>query len=171
MSDTPSPSVSHFVGPVCYVLTSSLSVNPSLSLSARFGLVPYRSSSPPKHLLDVNVLLAVIWSNHPQHAQAFAWLSGKSVLLCPLSELGFLRISTNKKAINASMAQARKLLEQFATDRKAERVPDDLPVLDSHPKKAEQVTDLYLADLAAKHGARLGTFDQGIKHATVDVIG
>jgi uncharacterized protein len=135
------------------------------------GAAPAQPAPPPKHLLDVNVLLAGIWSDHPQHAKAFAWLSGKSVLLCPLSELGFLRISTNKKAINAPMEQARRLLEQFATDRKAERVPDDLPVLDSHPKKSEQVTDHYLADLAAKHGARLGTFDQAIRHAAVDVIG
>ena len=129
------------------------------------------AAPPPKHLLDVNVLLAAIWSNHPQHAKAFAWLSGKTVLVCPLSELGFLRISTNKRAFNAPMEQARKLLDQFVTDRKADRVPDDLPVLDSHPKKSEQVTDLYLADLAAKHGARLGTFDQAIKHIAVDVIG
>ena len=135
------------------------------------GATPAPSAPRPKHLLDVNVLLAAIWSNHPHHAKAFAWLSGKSVLLCPLSELGFLRISTNKKAFNAPMEQARRLLEQFATDRNAGRVPDDLPALDSHPKKSEEVTDLYLADLAAKHGARLGTFDQAIKHRAVDVIG
>jgi toxin-antitoxin system PIN domain toxin len=135
------------------------------------GDAPARPAPPPKHVLDVNVLLAAIWSNHPQHAKAFAWLAGKSVVLCPLSELGFLRISTNKKAFNAPMEQARKLLEQFVTDRKADRVADDLPVLDSHPKKSGQVTDLYLADLAAKHGARLGTFDQAIKHTAVDLIG
>ena len=33
-----------------------------------------------------------------------------------------------------------------------------------------EVTDAYLADLAAKHGARLVTFDQGITHKSVDVI-
>jgi hypothetical protein len=123
-----------------------------------------------KYLLDVNVLLAAIWFNHPHHAKAFAWLSGKSVLLCPLSELGFLRISTNKKAIGAPTEEARKLLQQFATDRRVDRIEDDLPALDSHSKKSEQVTDLYLADLAAKHGARLGTFDASIAHAAVDVI-
>jgi predicted nucleic acid-binding protein len=50
--------------------------------------------SKPKYLLDVNVLLAAMWANHPQHAKAFAWLSGKNVELCPLAELGFLRVST-----------------------------------------------------------------------------
>jgi len=134
------------------------------------GLPPAPPTPSSKHLLDVNVLLAAIWSNHPQHARAFAWLAGKSVLLCPLCELGFLRVSTNKKAINAPMEQARKLLDQFAVDRKAERIADDLPALASHPRKSEQVTDLYLADLAAEHGARLATLDQGIKHTADDVI-
>jgi uncharacterized protein len=131
---------------------------------------PASPAPTPKYLLDVNVLLAAIWSNHPQHARAFAWLAGKNLLLCPLCELGFLRISTNKKAINAPMDQARRLLEQFVADRKAERIADDLPALASHPKKSEQVTDLYLADLAAEHGARLGTFDQAIKQTAVEVI-
>ena len=134
------------------------------------GVAPAQAAPPRRHLLDVNVLLAAIWSNHPQHAKAFAWLSGKTVLLCPLSELGFLRISTNRKAINAPMAQARKLLERFATDRKAQRIADDLPALASHPQKSDQVSALYLADLAARHSARLGTFDQTIQHAAADVI-
>jgi toxin-antitoxin system PIN domain toxin len=132
---------------------------------------PSTPTSPPsRHLLDVNVLLATIWANHPQHAKAFAWLTGKNILLCPLSELGFLRISTNKKAINAPMEKARKLLNQFATDRKAVRIADDLPALDSHSGKSDEVTDHYLADLATLHGARLATLDQNLTHVSVDVI-
>jgi toxin-antitoxin system PIN domain toxin len=132
---------------------------------------PAAPASPPlRHLPDVNLLLAAIWADHPQHAKAFAWLSGKSILLCPLSELGFLRISTNKKVINAPMEKARNLLNQFATDRKAVRIAADLPALDSHPGKSEEVTDHYLADLAALHGARLATFDQNLTHSSVDVI-
>jgi hypothetical protein len=50
-----------------------------------------------------------------------------------LSELGFLRISTNKKAINASMDKARDLLNRFAKDRQALRIACDLDALDSHP--------------------------------------
>ncbi len=123
-----------------------------------------------KYLLDVNVLLAIIWANHPHHAKAFAWASGKSILLCPLCELGFLRISTNRRVIGAPMEQARKLLEQFVRDRQAQSIADDLAVLDSHPSTSEQVTDFYLADLAAKHGARLATFDQTLIHASVEVL-
>jgi toxin-antitoxin system PIN domain toxin len=131
---------------------------------------PLGPGSKPKYLLDVNVLLAAIWANHPQHAKAFAWLSGRNVVLCPLAELGFLRISTNRRAIGAPMQEARKLLQQFARDRGADRISDDLGALDSHPGNSEEVTDMYLADLAAKHGARFGTFDQTIAHAAADVI-
>ena len=94
-----------------------------------------------KHLLDVNVLLASIWANHSRHTEAFAWLVGKNILLCPLNELDFLRISTNNKAIGAPMAKARELLVKFATERKAERISDDLPALESRPKTSEDVTD------------------------------
>ena len=128
------------------------------------------ASLPVRHLLDVNILLAAIWTNHPQHAKAFAWLAGKNVILCPLAELGFLRISTNKKVINAPMEKARNLLHQFAKDRKAVRIADDLPALDSHPGKSEEVTDHYLADLATMHGARLATLDQNLIHSSVEVI-
>jgi hypothetical protein len=68
------------------------------------------------------------------------------------------------------MEEARKLLERFAKDRKADRIDDNLAALDSHPGRSEEVTDVYLADLAAKHGVRFGTFDQTIAHAVVDVI-
>ena len=133
---------------------------------------PARSESSPssRHLLDVNLLLAAIWADHPQHAKAFSWLSGKSVLLCPLSELGFLRISTNKKAINASMDKARDLLNHFAKDRKAVRIACDLEALHSHPDKSEDVTDHYLANWAQLHGARLAALDQKLNHASADII-
>ena len=91
-------------------------------------------------------------------------------MLCPIAELGFLRIST-QKVINAPMDKARELLETFARERKAKRIADDLPALESHPVKTDQVTDLYLANLADRHGARLATFDQDIPHAAADVIG
>jgi len=123
-----------------------------------------------KHLLDVNLLLASIWANHSRHAEAFAWLDGKSVVVCPLAELGFLRVSTNKKAINAPMEKARDLLRKFISERKAGRVADDLPALASKPDRSEQVTDHYLADLAAKHGLKLATLDRDIAHPAVELV-
>jgi|SRR6185437_6807814 len=123
------------------------------------------------HLLDVNVLLAAIWTNHSRYSVTDAWLKEKRVVVSPIVELGFLRISTNAKApFNVSMADARKALEKFLSDTNAARIPDDLPALDSKADKSERVTDLYLADLAEKHGFKLATLDTGIKHLAVELI-
>jgi uncharacterized protein len=125
-----------------------------------------------RHLLDVNVLLASIWTVHSHYPAADAWLKGKRVVVCPLVELGFLRISTNPKApFNVSMTDARKALEKFLSETSAARIPDDVPALDSKADKSDQVTDCYLADLAAKHGLKLATFDTGLKHPSATIIG
>jgi predicted nucleic acid-binding protein len=123
-------------------------------------------------LLDVNLLLAAIWESHPLHEQAFSGIEGHSVAVCPLAELGFLRISTHPKVnINVPMAEARLALKTFLDERKAQRVPCDLPALDSAPKKSDEVTDHYLADLAARHQMKLLTLDANIKHPAVIVAG
>ncbi len=113
-----------------------------------------------KHLLDVNVLLAVLIKTHPRHAQAFG----------PICELGFLRISSNKKAYGLPMDGVRQTLGEFAHERKVDRIPDDLPALNSHARTSGQVTDHYLADLAAKHGFKLATLDAQLKHPSVELV-
>ena len=124
-----------------------------------------------KHLLDVNLLIAGIVQTHSRHTQARDWLSGRQIVLCPIAELGFLRISTHhKSAIGLTMERAREVLQRFASERKAERIPDDLPALDSHPRASGQVTDHYLANLAAKHGLKLATLDGQINHPSVELI-
>lgn len=123
-----------------------------------------------KHLLDVNVLLAAIWKNHPQNSATFVWLRGKSIVLCPIVELGFLRISSNHRAFNVPMEEARIALEQFASERGAERIADDLPALESKAKRLDEVTDIYLAALAGKHGLKLATFDENLSHQAAELI-
>jgi predicted nucleic acid-binding protein len=123
-----------------------------------------------KHLLDVNALLAGIWTSHPKHLITFTWLKDKKLVLCPVSGLGFLRISSNRKVFNYAMEQARRGLADFCSERRVEWISDDLAPLDSKPKTSEQVTDVYLADLAAKHGLKLGTLDAGIVHPAVELI-
>jgi predicted nucleic acid-binding protein len=82
----------------------------------------------------------------------------------------FSRISTNSRALGVRTTDARRLLEQFAIDSNAERIPADVNALESHPKLSEEVTDHYLAELAARHGSKLATFDAGIKHPSVELI-
>jgi predicted nucleic acid-binding protein len=123
------------------------------------------------YLLDVNVLLAAIWDDHPLHKRAFEGIRGKSIAVCPLVELGFLRISTHPKAtINAPMDKARELLQHFTLERGASRIADDLPALESKPTKSDEVTDRYLAELAERHGMKFATMDGNIKHQSVALI-
>ena len=123
------------------------------------------------YLLDVNVLLSGVWSNHPLHPRAFAGIEGKSLAVCPLAELGFIRISTEPSAgIRAGMEDARTALQQFLEGRKVQRINDDLPALESHPKTSKQVTDHCLAALAGKHGFKLATLDERVKHPAVVLL-
>jgi predicted nucleic acid-binding protein len=104
-------------------------------------------------------------------ARVHAWLPGKQIILCPIVELGFLRIGANNRSgIGLTMEQARDRLQRFAVARKAERIPDDLPALESYARTHDQVTDHYLADLAAKHGFKLATLDAQINHPSSVVI-
>jgi predicted nucleic acid-binding protein len=124
-----------------------------------------------KHLLDTNVLLAALISTHPHHAKAFAWLAGRHIVLCPTTELGFLRIGCHKKAYALPLPGLRQTLSRFASQRKADWIADDLPALDSKTaRNAEDITDHYLAELAVKHGLKLATFDRRIRHAAVEII-
>ena len=69
-----------------------------------------------------------------------------------------------------SMIRVSSLGLALINERKAERISDDLPPLESHPLSSEQVTDHYLADLATRHGLKLATFDTDIIHTSAEVI-
>lgn len=128
------------------------------------------SSARTKYLLDVNAIIAAIATNHPDYKKTDSWLHGKVLVTCPLSELGFLRVTTNPKSMNLSMAAARQLLQTFVQKNKAEFLAADLPALKSTAQKSDQVTDCYLAELAASRGMKLATLDTGINHSAVELI-
>jgi predicted nucleic acid-binding protein len=110
---------------------------------------------------------------HKHNPGIVRWLEGKNIVLCPLTELGFLRIATNTRipGMGIPMQDARDGLEKFAAERKAIRIPDDLPALESRGRTSDQVTDIYLAELATKHGMKLATLDAGIQHPAIELIG
>ena len=124
------------------------------------------------YLLDISLLLAAIWRTHSLHAKADAWLIGKELAVCPLSELGFLRISTHSKGpFRAGMADARFLLDDFLRKNHCAFIPADLAGLESQAANSEVVTDCYLADLAARHAMKLATLDGRIRHKAAETVG
>lgn len=123
-----------------------------------------------KYLLDVNALLAAIIAGHPQHSLADRWLTGKQLALCPLSELGFLRVSTHPKAYHFSVPVARQALEAFVATHRPEFVPANFSAVGLNAGRSDAMTDIYLATLATRHKMKLATLDTGIHHGAVEVM-
>jgi len=122
------------------------------------------------YLLDVSTLLSLIWASSSHHETAKRWRVGKKIALCPITELGFLRVSTSP-AFNATMEQSRKALADFIADEGAVFIPADIRALDG--KKAitsKTTTDWYLANLAEKWGMKWATLDSRANHSAAEVI-
>jgi len=124
-----------------------------------------------RHLLDVNVLLALLWDGHEHHGRAWKWLDAEGkAAVCPITELGFLRIST-QPVYGATPEQARKMLRDWKAAKKPEFVPCDVEALKTPaPPTGTKTTDFHLAGLAEKHGLRLATLESNPGHAAAFVI-
>lgn len=128
-------------------------------------------------LLDVNMLLVLFDRGHPLHFKARSWWSTNSDpgwASCPLSQNGFLRISSQKSYPRPiPLADSIRLLRGWAVPPRHEFWPDDVSLIDQsvidHGRvlSAKQLTDIYLLALAVKHGGRLVTLDRGIPLAAV----
>jgi predicted nucleic acid-binding protein len=90
--------------------------------------------------------------------------------ICPLTELGFLRIST-QPSLGATVAEAREMLRDWEQAWKPAFVPCDVYALRTDdPPTGTRTTDFYLANLAARHGMQLATLDESIGHKAAFVI-
>ena len=105
------------------------------------------------YLLDVNVLVALFWPNHNHNKPAQAWFEGvKRFATCPITELGFLRVSSNTALqYSASIEDACEALRLLTARAGHTFWQDELPALHvSVPQSAThgQLTDSYLVGLA-----------------------
>ena len=119
-------------------------------------------------LLDVSVLVAYLVDSHVHHARVVAWRAGRSIAVCPISELGFVRVAC---ALGFAMGDARRALEEFLRDEAPTFVPCDVRALDCPVVlSARNTTDIYLAELASSRGWRFATLDLGVTHVSADVV-
>ncbi len=137
---------------------------------------------PVTRLLDINVLLALAWPQHIHHDRAKRWVGSLTarrklaIATCPITQLGFLRISMNIKGYAADFESARSLLLSLVRHRDFEHFfwLDDFSILFGSLKRnpgPNQLTDAYLAALAENRvGGKLTTLDNGIKGPSVEVI-
>jgi toxin-antitoxin system PIN domain toxin len=121
-------------------------------------------------LLDVNALVALAWDSHVHHAPMRAWFVANSSAgwaTCPLTESGFVRVSSNPKALPSAIGvdAARGVLSALRARPGHRFLTDDVSLSDRDvPAIAgyRQVTDAHLLTLARRRGLRLVTFDASI---------
>lgn len=128
-------------------------------------------------LLDVNVLIALLDSDHASHDSALGWFSKharEGWASCPITQNGCIRIMSNPAYPNPLPVQAViKHLAEACQQDIHEFWPDEVSLLDSEVVDSmrihgpRQLTDVYLIALAVRHGGRLVTFDDGIPLAAV----
>lgn len=124
-------------------------------------------------LLDVNALVALAWDSHVHHAAMREWFAANrrsGWATCPLTESGFVRISSNPRVLPSpiGVADARRVLVALRTVEGHRFLVDDVSLSDPDvPPIAghRQVTDVHLLTLARRHGVPLVTFDAGIARA------
>jgi toxin-antitoxin system PIN domain toxin len=127
-----------------------------------------------RHLLDVNVLLALLWPRHESHDAAHTWFtkSGhKAWATSPLTQLGVLRLLTNPAVTQGvvSAAAALTAVDEATGHEGHEFWPLDrgmtigLKALAARLQGHRQWTDAVLLWQATQRDGVLVTFDSGVK--------
>jgi toxin-antitoxin system PIN domain toxin len=118
-------------------------------------------------LLDVNALIALAWDSHIHHVRMREWFAtnaSQGWATCPITESGFVRLSTNPKVLPTpiGVADARQVLMALRATEGHSFLVDDVSLVDSDVPSImghRQVTDAHLLTLARRSGVRLVTFD------------
>lgn len=115
------------------------------------------------YLLDANAVIAVVIAEHEHHERVAIWsASVDRIALCPITEGAMVRYLIR---VGETPSTAVQLLAALRQSTKADFWPDSISYADTlleHVTGHRQVTDAYLASLAASRGARLATFDSAL---------
>jgi len=125
-------------------------------------------------LLDVNVLVALAWPNHVHHASAHRWFDRNESAgwaTCPLTETGFVRVSSNDRLFPEARSprEALDLLGRILALPHRVFWMDDTSIVGSRFVRREslvghrQLTDAHLLALALRRKGRLATFDRAVQ--------
>jgi uncharacterized protein len=122
-------------------------------------------------LLDANVLIALVVTEHVHHDAAAEWLSQSDTgfATCPITHGSLVRFLVRT---GQSAATARDVVSAVETAKRHEFWPDSVSfagVAVGGVVGHRQVTDAYLAQLARTRKGQLATFDNGLAHLHGDV--
>jgi toxin-antitoxin system PIN domain toxin len=128
--------------------------------------------SKPRHLLDVNVTVALTDEGHVNHPTVVKWFvaPGLDWGLCAFSEAGFLRLSANPYLGKLTVGDAANILATLVK-RPGYRfwpIASDWATL-AAPFAGrvfghQQIADAYLLGLAVKENGVLVTLDKAIRY-------
>jgi toxin-antitoxin system PIN domain toxin len=130
------------------------------------------------HLLDVNVLIAMIDPAHVHHQITNEWFAAEGRLgwaTCPITQNGVLRIVGNPRYGNSpgSPAAVAPVLARLVALEGHEFWSDEITLLDSARVDADRllnagsITDAYLLALAVANAGALATLDRRLVTASV----
>jgi toxin-antitoxin system PIN domain toxin len=123
------------------------------------------------YLLDINLLLALTDPMHVHHEAAHLWFADKGPkgwATCPLTENGYLRITSHPKYPNrpGNVPAVFSILRQVCETPGHHFWAEDLSILNILKPDAVithgQITDVYLLGLAVHKRGKLATLDQRI---------
>lgn len=122
-------------------------------------------------LLDANVLIALVVSEHVHHDVATEWLSASDAgfATCPITQGSLVRFLVR---MGQSAAAAREVISAIEGASRHEFWPDSVSFADIEIGGVvghRQVTDAYLAQLARSRNGHLATLDTGLAHLHSDV--
>lgn len=130
-------------------------------------------------LLDVNVLVALLLSEHQHHTPALNWFSSEAAAggwaTCVVTELGAIRVCAQLPGGRwTPEATADELLMLTISKRGYVWWPDTVsPAVLTEVRAAgtaKHVTDRYLLGLARRNGGRVVTFDRALAMAGGDDV-
>jgi len=120
-------------------------------------------------LLDVNALVALAWDTHVHHEAMSAWFDDRigPWATCPVSEAGFVRISSNPKVLTGVLSadEARGVLADLREIGEHRFLVSDVSMTDADVPRIvghRQVTDALLLTVARRASVPLVTFDASI---------
>ena len=130
------------------------------------------------HLLDANILVAILDTEHIHHGLCRSWFESTGHRLwhtCPTTENGAVRglCGARYPGTPHRPDEALERLESLIPLGRHQFIADNLSMLDldvfnrTRLRGSKQITDTYLLGLAAVSGATLATMDQRLDPLTV----
>lgn len=126
------------------------------------------------HLPDVNFWIALTFRSHTHHAAANAWMESvddNSCCFCRVTQMGFLRLATNRKIFPVdavAMRDAWELFDQICADMRIGYANEPEGLQDVWRSQTQSSlfstnvwTDAYLAAFAVAADFTVLTFDKG----------